>query len=263
MENTQESAPAVVNKTTETPTASTEPSAPVTPPAKENLAQANPTEEQKVPYPRFKELVDEKNQLKSQLEEMSLTLKEIKEQSTPKQPSFDDVLIKEYTEGLGVDEGTAKKLIELQSKIVDHKVRNTVKPLEEATLQHEVDSWLSDFEKSHSDYKDLKGKMGDVFASLPEHTQTMLASDPKGLELLYGYVKAQNLEDLKKQSFEEGKTAAYENRLSKESVGSSPVSTSVQSDLTAEAVGKMSIKEYAEYKAKNLEKVKSLLKIGG
>lgn len=217
----------------------------VKPQAEANSAP-EPSKEDNLPFhqhPRFKELISEKNNLKNQLSQMERLMQE-KFKAPQENPI--DVARKKLTT-LGVDEKAADEVLSAIKLVANSYTDSQVSPLKEATTQKEIDSWLSDFSKSHEDYEKLEPQMYEVFTALPPQTQSLIASDPMGVELLYDHVKQQNLKEELNNSYQKGVNDGYKNKLSKSSMTPGPAgSPNPPGDITRESIAKMSLAQYKE-----------------
>jgi hypothetical protein len=199
--------------------------------------------EQRVPYGRFQELVHEKNEMKEKLSNMERLLQERQE---PKGPTPMELSKKELVD-LGIREDAAEKMLGAFRRVSKADAQEVAAPLVQKTAQAEVDNWINDFSKEHEDFKTLEPQMNEVFASLPQQTKFTIASDPKGLELLYAHVKQMNSKQSLDEAYKRGVEDGYKGKAKKSSVtpGLSG-KTSPPGELTPETIGKMSLKEYKE-----------------
>lgn len=256
----EETAGQVVNNSTvadSTPAATGTPEANT--PAKENLAAtAQTTTEQNVPYARFKELVDEKNEFKTRFQELE---RKVTEGATPKEDP-----IEKRVKGLieqGLDPKAAKLLVETARGISEEVSQAHLRPLQQQSAKSKTDQWIESFSRTHSDFKELEPQMNEVFIALPDSTKRMLVADDsgKGLELLYSHVKSQRMEADKSKIQDEAARAALSNRDMKKALSSTPGASAapVEGGFTRESVGKMSTEEYR----KNRDAIRKLAQEGG
>lgn len=210
-------------------------------------AQAAPEKDEKsLPFhehPRFQELISEKNELKNKLSSMERILQE---RDQPKGPSPMDVAT-EKLKNLGIEEKAAKEILEAVKLTSASQVESRLHNVEQASVQREIDSWLSDFAKSHDDYSKLEPQMYSVFQALPDATQKLVASDPMGVQLLYDHVKQQNVQEEINKARQNGANEAYKNKQTKSSMSPSPAgSKNPPGEYTRTRIAEMSNTEYAK-----------------
>lgn len=206
-------------------------------------------------HPRFQELVSEKNQLKNKISEMERILQE---RSEPKGPTPFE-MAKQEIASLGLDDKATEKLLKAVQYITKGDIEANVAPMQQALAAKEIETWVDNFSKEHKDYVELEPKMAETFASLPEATQRMLASDPMGTQLLYDHVKQQRVDEELKKSYEKGVNDGYKNKQNK-SAGSPTTGGSVNppGELTREAIKNMSIEEYKKNRAQIMAALSTL-----
>lgn len=209
------------------------------PPAESKPAQPKP-EENKIPYDRFKEKVDEVNLLKNSLKDLEAKL----EERLPPKPQLPDPLIENVVKDLvndGLEETAARTLAKTMVKLAENQVQ---------PIRHEVETnrWINDFADKHKDFDDVKGKLAETYSALPKNAQLAVASDPAMLELLYSYVKMQDYEQALERAKKEGATSAYENKQIKAGITSAPTAAAIPENFDIstlnEKVGNMSLKDY-------------------
>lgn len=215
--------------------------------AEESSAQTGKESEDSLPFhqhPRFKELINEKNELKNQLSQMERILQQKDETKAPSPLE----VAKGKLKSLGVKDEAAAELLETMRLVSDSRVQN----IEQASVQREIESWVSDFSRNHKDYEELEPQMFEVFQALPQRTQQLIASDPMGIQLIYDHVKMQNVSKELEKAHEDGVKAGYKNKQNKTSVTTTvPGSQNPPGgELTRESIAKMSP---AEYKSKQKE----------
>lgn len=224
-----------------------------TPPVGEQPTSQQP--DQKVPYPRFKEVIDQRNQYETQIKELRDQLARAQPQLTATQaPNAKDKYVQKLVSG-----GMTQEAADILADTMLEAARESVAPYEQKSVQREVDEWTQKFAQAHPDYNELEPKMYEVFTKLPRHTQDLIASDPKGLELLYGHVKSQVLEQRISQARQEGMDQAYQNRLDKGAVSGLPgSSTNAPQKLTRQAIAEMTQEEYLGRREEILKRMAEL-----
>jgi len=203
-------------------------------------------------HPRFKQLIDEKNELKDQLSQMERILQEktepIKQGPTPLE------VAKGKLKKLGVTDAAAEELLDAVRLVSDNRVAS----IEQATVQQQIEGWVAEFARSHEDYEALEPQMFGVFQKLPQKTQQLLASDPMGIQLLYDHVKQQGAKEELKKAREDGVKAGYKTKQSKTSVTSTTGgSPNPPGELSVKKVSEMSLDEYKAHRKEILEAMRS------
>lgn len=208
-------------------------------------------------HPRFQELISEKNELKDKLSTMERLLQE---RDQPAKPSPMELAKKELVD-LGIEDKAAERIVNSIKLVSDASTESRVAPVEQVTAQREVDNWLKDFSKEHKDFNELEPKMNETFKALPERTQTMLASDPMALELLYNHVKAQQVKEEVDKAYRKGVEDGYKNKQNKAS-GSpgSNGSANPPGEISRKSIAEMSLEEY---KKNRTEIMANLAKLQG
>lgn len=216
------------------------------PPAESKSAQPKP-EENKIPYERFKEKVDEVNQYKTEALQLKNSLKELEakmEERLPALPQPENPLIASVVKDL-VSEGLEETAARALAKSVVKLAENQVQPIKH---ELETDRWINNFAEKHKDFDEIKDKMSEVYGALPKNAQMAVASDPVMLELLYSHVKFQNYEQEIEKAKKEGATSAYENKQIKAGVTSAPTAAALPEnyDISSinQKIGEMSLEDY-------------------
>lgn len=174
--------------------------------------------EKSIPYPRFKEMVDKKNDLENRLKKL-----EEMAPAKPEVPDYVDAAVKKLMEK-GMEEESAKELVSTQLELAKKAADERVAPVEDAATKREVEEWFTEFKKSHTDYADLEPKMFEAFKNLSETQQDLISADPKGVQLLYNHVKVQVLEEQLAKKYEQGVKDGYENKQLKSAASTEPSS---------------------------------------
>lgn len=231
------------------------------PPAESNPAAEQteqPSKEEKyVPYARFKEIIDSKNETAKELAALKAQMSTLDQRTKPQEPSLLDKAVNRL-KNKGLEEEAAKELAGTMIDLANEVASSKVKPVEEMTAQQEINNWMKDFAAEHKDFEELVPEMQKVYSAFPEKTQELLASDPVAVELIYSHVKRQKLEEELKSKFKEGVQSAYDNKLTKEGLSSSPTVAATPNKLTREMIAAMSIEEFKKREAE----VDKLFKLG-
>lgn len=223
--------------------------------AEQPASQAAPEKDQRIPYDRFKEVIDSKNEMAEELKQLRAQLSSIDQRTKPQEPSMLDKAV-EKLKNRGLEEDAAKALAETIVDLTKDYTDSKVRPVEEITVQQQMNSWVNEFKTQHKeDADELLPEMFNVYKALPENTQDALVSDPMALELLYAHAKLPKLQKMLEEKYKEGVQAAYESKQLKAGVASVPVTSAVPEGYTPEDIASMSL---ADYK-KNREKILKIL----
>ena len=206
--------------------------------------------ENRVPQSRFNEVISQKNEYASKIEELERRLGAYETSVVQNKGNsvIEDAVGKLI--GAGLEPNAARLLVETQMTLTDTRMSERISPMEQRAMKREVEDWISDFAKGHNDYKALEPHMEREFAALPPEQQKMIASSPQGLEMLYWKVKGvSSLEKAQHQvqgAQAQGATEAYQNIALKAAIASTPGSA-VQPQVWSRAtISQMSPAEYAK-----------------
>lgn len=206
-------------------------------------------EDKTVPMSRFKEVIDQKNDLSRRLESLESRYDEREERNKPNPvDEFEKSLISK-----GMEESNAKALAasqyELTNKLIDEKVA----PIQKSTVQAEIDASIQAFAAKHEDYYDLEPEMYEVYKTLDPQTQNLVASSKGGLQLLYGHVKSNKLQSDLDEAYKTGVEKGYKTKRAKTAMTSEPGASSTNTGLpTAKQISEMSLEEYRKSRDKIL-----------
>lgn len=220
------------------------------PPAEENSAPPAPTKV--VPYPRFSEVVHERNREREMREQYEARIRELEAQrSGSTNKSALDRLAAKLQSELSMEEGPARKLAAIQLEAAEQVAKSQTEQLRQQTHSYEIDSWTRNLAMSYPDFESVKPAMEKVFQSLRPEAQDLAVSSQDGLEMLYHKAKATVAGDKSKAAFDKGVQQAYGNKGLKAAVSSAPSmgATGGKLPLTKENLAKMSDKEFIERKA--------------
>lgn len=208
----------------------------------------------RVPLPRFKEVIDQKNEYKTRLEEMEARLKAFEQaQSQPAVKKAD--LLEAQVQALiadGFEENTAKAIVRTSDTLARSRAEEQVRPINQAEVRRETDAWVSSFKAKHQDFDALEPEMTKVFLNLPVSTQNMIVSDPRGIEFVYAYVKNAQSDASRKEAERIATEKAYQTKGVKQALSSTSGATpgAGKAALTRALLDKMSP---AELKAREAE----------
>jgi len=223
-------------------------------PGKSEQTEPESEADKTVPYTRFKEINDAKNDLSKRLELLEGRFQDQEEKS---QPSPVDNAVQRLV-SKGMDEDSAKELVETQFEIA----RSAIEPMRKSTAQAEIDSWVKDFKANHSDYDELEPLMYETFKSLDPQTKDAIASSKQGVELLYSHVKNKKLESQLEVRYQEGLKAGYKGKRDKSAVSTSEGSSTTKHGLPSpQDIASMSLEEYAERREEILANADKISKL--
>lgn len=209
-----------------------------TPPAGERPADSR--SEQRIPLPRFNEVIDQRNQAQALAERLELRLKEMETRLPPAKPAGEEEV--ERLTKAGVPEATARQVVAVAENVGNRKNREVQAQL----AQYQLAEWHREMERKHSDYRETAPDMEKVFTALPPVTQQLCMSSPAGLEMLYNQAKAgKSITDAQK-AFEAGAQSVVSKKAEKLAVSSIPGGSSGNSsqELTGAIITAMSPEEF-------------------
>lgn len=214
-----------------------------TPPAEAKSALES--EEQRVPYSRFKEVIEEKNNLGNRISELESQLQSMAEQNQG--PSAYDKALERF-KNKGLDDTTARVLADSVVEIANEITDKRVSKVEENASMNEVSIWTENLIKQHPDANQYIGIMEDIWSSMPAHTQDLIVSDPVGLELLYAKAKEYLVDDRIEQAKSEGMEIERNSLAQKKAMSgaSGKGSVRMESMPSPEEVKNMTDEEYAK-----------------
>lgn len=189
-----------------------------------------------VPYPRFKEVIDLKNQYERELAELR-SRTAVQPEVAPK--SNLDPIIEAEVQAL-VNEGLSREGAEKLLLSVDRVQQARMAPIKK---QREIDAWLGEFAQRNTDFTAVEPEMTRIFASLPKDQQARIASSPEGIELLYHRAKAANQSKDLASAKATGRSEAYQTMALKGAMSSTPGSVPPNGAITRESLMAMSPEE--------------------
>lgn len=215
----------------------------VTPPAGEKPVTES-TPENKVPYSRFSEVIDQRNKEKETRVALETRLKELEAKVSGRSQGNDiaDAEVKRLVTKLGMSEDAAREVVSATQNVA----RAERGEVEARLHMYEVDAWTRQLADKHKDFKDLQPAMEKEFSSLDPQEQQYIVSSPKRLEMFYKSIKADLAEFVAKEAFEKGSKAAYDTKAQKQAISSVPGSAAQpqKGELTIEKIRNMPISEY-------------------
>jgi hypothetical protein len=216
-----------------------------TPPAEQAGSETAVYKSQSIPYSRFQEVVHQKNEYATKLEELERRLNshETNLVQTRGSSVVNDAISKLVAGGL--DQNAAKLLVEAQMSIMDHRMSEKIGPLEQKATQYEVDNWVRDFSHKHEDYRSVEPLMEQEFAKLPSEYQRMISGNPAGLEMLYWKVKGSQSVAQSGQAKTNGATEAYNTMAQKTAMSGTPGRPVNSTAITRETIAAMSPEEFS------------------
>ena len=214
-----------------------------------------------IPYGRFKEVIDQKNEYAQRMEDLERRLSAYETNIVKsRQSSVVEDAIGRLT-AAGLDANAAKLIVEAQNQILETRFKERLEPLEQRNTRYEVKQWVNDFSSQHTDYKTLEPHMEPAFANLPQNQQAFIAGSPQGLEMLYWKVKGELATQQAPNLKQQGVNQAYQTMAQKAAMSSTPGSAPVKQALTKESIAKMDQAEYVSRRSEILDAMsKGLIK---
>jgi hypothetical protein len=226
-----------------------------TPPASEKPSPTPEPEKKPVPYQRFAEVIKQKNDHVSKIEELEKRLSKY-EGKFVEQERRDAVetKVRAMVSG-GMDEGVARTLVEnlLPSTPQSQPVQMPqVGPTRQ--LVQDMGTMMEEFNKTHPDYPQYAEDMQKAFEQMEPEQQYFVVSNAKNFQLLYDHAKVKKLEEIAGKSFQAGAQSAYDTKGLKQAIsGSSGAAAPSPVKWTREEVAKLSPAEYAKNRKEILE----------
>lgn len=213
------------------------------PPVGENSDAAGGSEQQKVPYPRFNEVIQERNQERVRREAVEARLHEMESRLLGERPntqarSHVEAEVQRLKDKLQIPEETAREFVQSTTNVA----RAERQDVEARLRQFEINEWSRNLESKYKDYRDMVPVMEKEFANLSQSDRATVASSPVQLEMFYHYVRNKGG---KSNEYQNGANDAYNNIQLKKALSSTPGSApAVKGPITRESIAKMSIDEY-------------------
>lgn len=214
-------------------------------PLAESAGSVGNSEPGPIPYSRFKEKVDQYNQLESRLEEITnrLTAQEsnvAQKQRTNAAEKYEKQLVER-----GVDAQVAKVLAEASFGLVNDVIGERVSPLEQEAAGVRVEQWVNKLAQTHKDFYELEPDMNKILDAMPKHMQSAFMSSPEGIDALYSKAKLKKMQESQQKVFDQGANAAYQNKGLKGAVASAPgASVPKPQGLSREEILKLSDSDF-------------------
>lgn len=212
------------------------------PPAGESPAENQP-EKGPIPYPRFQEVVQQRNEETRKREEWENRFRQMESRVVgAPNTSRSDALVQRMVAKLGISEDAAKELVAIQREAA----REERQGIDSRMHQYEINEWHRINESKYKDYRQMFPEMEKAFAALDPNAQALVVSSPKALEMLYKQAKAENYEKKMQESFNAGANQAYQNKANKQAGAFLPGQSQAAQNtkLTREGIAAMSVDEY-------------------
>ena len=198
-----------------------------------------------IPYGRFKEVIDQKNEYAQRMEAMERRLSAYETSIVQnKAHSAVEATVSKLV-AAGLDANAAKLLIETQNELMESRFKERLDPIEQRNSAYEVKQWINSFSSTHKDYNAIEPHMERAFANLPQAQQNFVAGSPQGLEMLYWKVKGELANQMAPGQRQAGINQAYQTMGQKAAMSSTPGSAPVKAALSRESISKMDANEYA------------------
>lgn len=214
--------------------------------ASEQSSAEQGSEQSRVPYQRFHEVVEQRNEERRSREATEARFRELESRLPQGQAREDhlEVEAQRLAKELGLKPEAAKAILK-SSQVIAREERREV----EAKMQrYDVQAWSNALSQKHKDFGSIAPEMDKVYSTLDKATQQMVTSSPASLEMFYGYVKSMKSEGQTQEAFANGTKQAYESKAVKQAVSgvSGTASKGAKGKLTQAAISAMSNKEYKE-----------------
>lgn len=230
-----------------------------TPPTGEQPGAEDSAEqpEKAVPYPRFKEVINQKNEKDKVIEDLRKRLEAV-EKGKPEAQVPVESRAEKYAKKLvakGLDAEAAKLLAGSIEEMAAEIAEERVMPLTQAAIQKETDNWVADFAAKNADYSELDPEMTKIFNAMPEPLKREMVKSPAGIEFIYAKAKLAKLGSVVAQAKEDGKSEAYASKSVKKSLtsGGGGSATPPQKPITRKDILNLSNEEYQARKAEIME----------
>lgn len=211
-----------------------------TPPAKENLASEQA--DNKIPYPRFNEVIQERNRERELREQYESRIRDLEHRmsSVPTKPAGSEEI--ERLVKKGISEEMAKEIVHTADVVSERKNRETQAQI----AQYQLAEWHRNMESKYKDYRETTPEMEKVFSKLDPVSQRMVTASPVGLDMLYQYAKSGKGIEASKKAFEAGAQHASQVKDLKKAISSTPGSGSkdTSKELSEKVIREMPIAEY-------------------
>ena len=158
-------------------------------------------EEQRVPYSRFKEVIEEKNFLGSRIAELESQLQQMAESNQG--PSAYEKALERFRKQ-GLDENAARVLADSVQEVASEIAEKRVSPIEQQAALRDTMSMVDQFSEANPGAEKYVPLMMDILESYPKQTQMLIAADPVGLDLLYAKAKEFMVDEAIDQARQEG-----------------------------------------------------------
>ena len=203
-------------------------------------------------HPRFKELIEERNREKIEKELYKREVETLRQQNVgsnevSKQRNIFDNAVDELV-GLGMERNNAMRFVQQQTAISQAVASQYITPVAQNVQNYQLNQAVTTFSREHKDYDQLKNKMSDILASLPEKAKNLVLEDISGgLDYLYNRAKDAQIKDIEKTSLEKGRQEAYEKKQEKSSLSSSKSSVTDRK-VSLDSLKDMDMEDYAKKK---------------
>lgn len=211
-------------------------------PPLEGHASEHNQAEQRIPYDRFKSVIDERNQERIMREAAEARLRELQSPQLDPTHSQIQAAIENY-KAAGLTEQAAKVLVENQLKLVQSQQAE----LKSELHTYKVNEWTRELKDSYKDYAEVSVEADKQFNSLSPSEKNEVMSSRRALHNFFKAVRADVLEQKVNKSFNEGANHAYQNKQMKQGMGNVPGKAPAPTPgagLTREAIRSMDPETY-------------------
>lgn len=173
--------------------------------------------EKHIPYDRFKQVIDERNQERVQREAAESRLRDLSSPRLDPTHSETEKIVKNYV-AAGLSEQAARILVDNQLNLV----RSQQVDLKQELHGYKVNEWTRELKDQFKDYAEVSGEADKQFSSMSPQEQMEVMGSRRALHTFFKSVRADVLEKKMSQSYSDGANNAYKNQQLKQGMGNLP-----------------------------------------
>ena len=173
--------------------------------------------EKHIPYDRFKQVIDERNQERVQREAAESRLRDL---NTPRlDPTRSEVekTVQNYV-AAGLSEQAARILVDNQLNLV----RSQQVELKNELHGYKVNEWTRELKEQFKDYAEVSGEADKQFSSMSPQEQMEVMGSRRSLHTFFKSVRSDLLDKKLSSSYAAGADNAYKNQQLKQGMGNVP-----------------------------------------
>ena len=173
--------------------------------------------EKHIPYDRFKQVIDERNQERVQREAAEKRLRDLNSPRLDPTHSEIEKTVQNYV-AAGLSEQAARVLVDNQLSLV----RSQQSELKSELHGYKVNEWARELKDQFKDYAEVSAEADKQFSSLNQNEQMEVMASRRALHNFFKAVRADVLEKKMASSYNEGANNAYKNQQLKQGMGNVP-----------------------------------------